>query len=72
MPQLAEIRTWLVAQPGVGGALLCGSGATTFALCDDFANACDIVAAARKQGLWARATSFGSARAMMVSTGEDA
>ena len=72
MPQLADIRVWLAGQPGVSSALLCGSGATTFAVCDDFAVACDVVAKARKQGLWARATSFGSARAMLVSTGEGA
>lgn len=68
MLQLADIRNQLAVQPGVKGALLCGSGATTFAVCDDFATACNIVSSARKQGLWARATSFGSARVMMVST----
>lgn len=72
MPQLADIRTWLLSQPGVASALLCGSGATTFAVCDDFARACQVVAEARKQGWWARATSFGSARALIVSTGESA
>jgi len=72
MPQLADIRAWLLAQPGVGSALLCGSGATTFAVCDGFAQACQVVADARKQGWWARATSFGSARALVVSTGEGA
>ena len=40
----------------------------SFAVCDDFATACRVVADARKKGLWARATSFGSARAMIVST----
>lgn len=68
MPQLADIRQWLAGQPGVTGALLCGSGATTFAICDDFSTACRVVADACKQGLWARATSFGSARVMAVST----
>ena len=72
MPQLADIRAWLLAQPGVDSALLCGSGATTFAVCDGFARACQVVADARKQGWWARATSFGSARALVVSTGEGA
>jgi len=66
--QLAEIRTWLLGQPGVSGALLCGSGSTTFALCDDFATACTVVAEARKQGLWARATALGSVRAAVVSS----
>lgn len=68
MPQLGDIRTWLEGLPGVHGVLLCGSGATTFAVCDDFSAACSVVSAARKTGLWARATSFGSARAMIVST----
>lgn len=70
MPQLADIRTWLLAQSGVESALLCGSGATTFAVCDSFAQACQVVADARKKGLWARATSFGSARVLVVSTGD--
>lgn len=67
MPQLADIRTWLVQQPGVSDALLCGSGSVTFATCNDFATACEVVAAARKRGLWARATSFGSLRAIAIS-----
>ena len=68
MPELFRIREWLCAQPDVEDALLCGSGATTFALCDDFAAACRVVAQARKLGYWARATSFGSLRVMMVSS----
>ena len=68
MPELGEVRQWLNSQPGVSGALLCGSGATTFAVCDDFACACRVVAEARKLGLWARSTSFGSLRAMQVSS----
>lgn len=68
MPELADVRNWLKAQPGVSNALLCGSGATSFAICDDFAVACKVVADARKQGWWARATSFGSIRTMVVST----
>lgn len=72
MPQLADIRLWLLAQSGVESALLCGSGATTFAVCDSFAQACQVVADARKMGLWARATSFGSARVLVVSTGDGA
>ena len=68
MPQLADVRTWLEAQEGVEGVLLCGSGATTFAICSDFSEACKVVADARRQGLWARATSFGSARVMAVAT----
>lgn len=68
MPKLGEVRQWLNNQPGVRGVLLCGSGATTFAVCDDFAYACKVVAEARKLGLWARSTSFGSLRVMSVSS----
>lgn len=68
MPQLAEVRAWLSGFEGVRSELLCGSGACTFAVCDDFAAACAVVAAACKQGWWARATSFGSARAMAVGS----
>ena len=68
MPQLGDIRMWLAAQDGVEDVLLCGSGATTFAVCADFAVACKVVADARKRGFWARSTSFGSARAMLVAT----
>ena len=67
MPELAEVRSWASEQSGVEGVLLCGSGAATFAVCSDFAAACAVVAGARKRGWWARATSFGSARAMVVS-----
>lgn len=68
MPQLAGVREWLAEQPGVSSTLLCGSGATTFALCDGFAGACHVVAEARKQGWWARATSLGSARILAIET----
>lgn len=68
MPQLGEVRRWLATQPGVQDCLLCGSGATTFAVCQDFASACKVVADARQQGWWARATSFGSLRVMTVSS----
>ena len=60
MPELADVRSWLGGQAGANGALLCGSGATTFAPCEDFAAACRIAADARALGYWARATSFGS------------
>ena len=68
MPELARVREWLESQPQTQGALLCGSGATTFAPCNSFADACKVVAEARKLGYWARATSFGSLRVMKVSS----
>ena len=70
MPELAEIRDWLEDQPGVEGALLCGSGATTFAVCDALAAATRIVAGARQRGLWARTTSFAPIRAQIVATAD--
>ena len=51
---------------GVRGALLCGSGSSTFAICDSHDIASAIVVEARKRGLWARATSFGSVRALVI------
>ena len=68
MPELSRVREWLRMQPDVMDALLCGSGATTFAVCQDFAAACQVVAAARSLGYWARATSFGSLRVLPVSS----
>ena len=66
MPQLAEVRTWLLGLSNVEGALLSGSGAATFAVCADFDAACAVVAAAREHGWWARTSSFGSIRAAVV------
>lgn len=68
MPELRRIRNWLETQQGVQAALLCGSGSCTFAPCDTFADACRIVAEARRLGWWARTTSFGSARVAVVTT----
>ena len=65
-PELAEVKSWLDAQAGVRQALLCGSGATTFAVCESFEAALAVVAEARRRGWWARATSFGSLRASVV------
>lgn len=66
LPVLLEVRLWAQDQPGVEGVLLCGSGSTTFALCADFDAACRLSVAARQRGWWARATTFGSAKAAAV------
>lgn len=53
---LAEVKAWLIAQPGVAGALMSGSGSTMFAVLDDVSRAEAMVAAAREQldpTLWA-------------------
>ena len=46
--------------------LLCGSGASTFAVCEDFAVASRIAAAAQARGYWARATSFAKLGAALL------
>ena len=58
LPELADIRTFALEQPGVRAALLCGSGSGTFCICEDFSTAHQLVSAATRAGWWARATSF--------------
>ena len=57
---------WLSARVGVENALLCGSGAAIFAICDSFAEACEIAAKAKLEGYWARTTTFSATSAMVV------
>ncbi len=67
--ELSDVRTWLAGQPGVSGerdVLLCGSGAATFAVTEDFFAACDIAAQAQALGWWARATTFSSLGAAVL------
>ena len=66
MPELAEVRAWAQQQEGVEGVLLCGSGATTFAVVEDFAAAMRVAAAAQARGWWARAAAFAPLRASVV------
>lgn len=58
LPELAEIRRWAQGQPGAQNVLMSGSGSATFVVCESFAAATALVAAARARGWWARATSF--------------
>lgn len=66
MPLLAEIREWVESQPGCEGALLCGSGSTTFAVCETADDARRISVEARKRGWWSRSTAFGSIKAAVL------
>lgn len=66
MPLLADLRDWAQAQPGVSDVLLCGSGSTTFAICESFAAASALATEAKLKGWWARATTLSAARAAMV------
>ena len=52
---LAELKTWLLARDEVAGALLCGSGSTTFAVLHHGADAGALAKAARHEldpGIW--------------------
>lgn len=65
LPELAEVREWLVAQSGIASpndVLLTGSGSVTYARTQDFSAACAIAAAAQARGWWARATTLSSLR----------
>ena len=60
---LAGVREFLEASEGVQGALLCGSGAATCAICSDYQAAQALAAATQARGCWSRITSFSSLRA---------
>lgn len=66
LPVLSDIREWAQRQPSAREVLLCGSGSTTFVICESFDEACSLAAAARQRGWWARTTTFGSAKASVV------
>ncbi|WP_350453773.1 4-(cytidine 5'-diphospho)-2-C-methyl-D-erythritol kinase [Slackia heliotrinireducens] len=76
LPVLTDIREWLSGHAGVAhdattGApqvLLCGSGSSTFAICDDFDAAYKLVGDARLNGWWARSCNFTSAGARVLPT----
>ncbi len=58
LPELRDIRTWLSGQPGAMGALLAGSGSSTFALMGTMDAAVRVVQSARERGLLGIATSL--------------
>lgn len=73
LPELAAIRAWLAECSGVLRApdgrpsvLLCGSGSTTFAICENFDAAYRICAQARSRGLWSRTTNLSAVRAAVL------
>lgn len=66
LPELAQIREWLAAQPGVQDVLLSGSGSATFAVTGDHQAALALVTAASAKGYWARATTFSRLRAAVI------
>ena len=64
---LAAIRTWALAQPGVVDAMLTGSGSCSFAICETASDALALTAAAQAQGWWAASTYFTNIRAVISS-----
>lgn len=66
LPELSAVRAWLLEQPGVQEALLTGSGAATYAVCENHEAALRLTVAAQQQGYRARATTFSGLRAAMV------
>ena len=66
LPELADIRAWASARDDVDSVLMSGSGSAVFMQCPTFADAGRVAAEARTRGWWARATTFGPARAAVV------
>lgn len=58
-PGTADVLRFVRAIPGVLGALVSGSGSTTFAMCDDDATARRVAALAGDAGWWSLATATG-------------
>lgn len=65
LPELSEVHAWIAGREGVEGFLMSGSGSAVFVVCRDVASACNLAAASRTRGWWARMTSFGSVRATL-------
>ncbi len=67
-PDLANVREWLASQRGIQAdrVLMSGSGSAFFAEVGSFAEASQVAAAAQREGLWARTTSFSKLRAQVV------
>ncbi|WP_304427298.1 4-(cytidine 5'-diphospho)-2-C-methyl-D-erythritol kinase [uncultured Adlercreutzia sp.] len=63
LPEIAEVRAFLEADPATTGCLLSGSGAAVFAITETAADALRLAAEAGKRGWWARATSGSPLRA---------
>ncbi len=73
LPELERIREWLAGCDGVEHdaegnpcVLLCGSGSTTFAVCEGFDAAYRICAEARNRGFWSRTTNLSGIRAAVL------
>ena len=65
-PALRAVRTWARSQDGVDDTLLAGSGAATFAICDDYPSAQLLAVHAQQKGWTARVTNFSSLRCTVL------
>ena len=66
LPEIAEVRRWLESRPGVQAAMMSGSGAAVFAVCESFNAAANVVSQAQGKGWWARTTTFSPLRAAVT------
>jgi 4-diphosphocytidyl-2-C-methyl-D-erythritol kinase len=57
-PQTGQALDWLLEQPQVRAAQVCGSGAASFAIVDSVGDAYELADAARAQGFWSVATAL--------------
>lgn len=55
-PQIQTVLDWLRAEDGTVAVDVCGSGACSFAICDNAATASNLAASAQQNGWWACAT----------------
>lgn len=66
LPEIGEIRNWLDGHAGVLSAMMSGSGAAVFAVCESFNDAANVVLEAQGKGWWARTTTFSPLRAAVT------
>ena len=66
-PGIRTVREWLQEQPGVCNAMMSGSGAAVFAVCNSFASAAKVATDAQAKGWWARTTTFGPFKATLTT-----
>lgn len=65
-PTLRSVRMWARSHEGVDDTLLAGSGAATFAICDDYQSAQLLAVHANQKGWNARVTNFSSMRCAIL------
>ena len=66
LPELSHVISWIEGQPQATEALLSGSGSAVFAVCGTFDQAHALACEAKRQGWWARTTTFSPLSAAVV------